>query len=167
MTEIEALLSVDAGHTPPGTVAFFLDDGTRGFRRLPALLSAAAGLAALAWGLNGGGRHGVAFLLLVGAMLALRSLPTLRDDANRDPKRQVLVITTLGLIVRDGSGLRIWQFEELTDVVAGIHDSRPFLNLIDRTGTRHTIECAVYGRGERVRRVLSSRLPLGRTTHSG
>lgn len=167
MTEIEALLSVDAGQTPPGTVAFFLDDGTRGFRRVPALLSVAAGSAALACGLDGCGRHAVAVLLLVGAMLALRSLPTLREDTNRDPKRQVLVITSLGLIVRDASGLRTWRFEDLTDVVAGIHDSRPFLNLIDRQGTRHTIECAVYGRGERVRRVLSSRLSLGRTTNTG
>jgi hypothetical protein len=167
MTEIEALLSVDAGRTPPDTLAFFLDDGTRGFRRVPALLSVATGLAALACGLNGCGRHAVAALLLVAAMLALRAMPTLRDDANRDPKRQVLVITAVGLIVRDASGLRRWQFEDLTDVVAGIHDSRPFLNLIDCAGTRHTIECAVYGRGERVRRVLSSRLSLSRTPHGG
>jgi hypothetical protein len=158
MTEIEALLSVDSGRTPRGTLAFFLDDGARSFRTTYAALAATAAVAAGGLGWAGGGRHAVAMLLLGAALLAVRAIPTLREDANRDPKRQVLVITTRGLIVRDASGLRSWQFEDLTDVVAGIHDSRPYLNLIDRNGKLHTVSCAVRGRGERVRRVLSSRL---------
>lgn len=167
MTEIEALLSVDGGHTPPGTVAIFLDDGTRGFRPVHAGLGLAAFLAAAACGWTGTGLHAVTLLLLAGAMLVLRSLPTLREDSNRDPKRQVLVITEHGLIVRDASGLRSWRFEDLENVVAGIRDAQPYLNLIDRHGKRHAVDCAVYRCGERVRRVLSSRLLLDRNTNAG
>lgn len=168
MTDIEALLSVDAGRTPPGTKAFFLDDGTRGFRHLHAALAALAGLAAGYVALSGGSRHGVALLLLSAAALAVSALPTLRDDDNRDPKRQVLVITSQAVIVRDASGLRSWRFEDVTSVIAGINNSVPYLNLIDRHGKRHTIECAVYRHGLRVRQIISSRLSMRRTTtHSG
>lgn len=167
MTEIEALLSVDAGRRPPGTVVFFLDDGSRGFRRVHAGLAVLAGLAALGVALGGGGRNGAALLLLVGGMLAVTALPTLRDDSNRDPKRQVLVITALGLIVRDAWGLRSWRFDDVASVVAGMHQSRPYLNLIDRSGKRHTIECAAYRRGLRVRDAISSRMSVARTTNSG
>jgi hypothetical protein len=163
MTEIEALLSVDGGHTPPGTVAFFLDDGTRGFRSVYALLAAAAGATAVAGGWAGWGRAAVVLLLLMGLALALSALPTLSEDENRDPKRQVLVITASGLIVRDDSGLRSWRFEDLTDVVAGIRDSQPYLKLIDHQGKRHIVGCAAYRKGERARRAISARLHVRRT----
>lgn len=166
MTEIEALLSVDSGQTPPGTVAVFLDDGTRAFRRLHALFGVAIALSAGAAACAGWGRAPVTLLLLFGAALVLRALPTLPEDENRDPKRQVLVITAFGLIVRDSAGLRRWRFDELQDVVAGIRDSQPYLKLIDREGKRHTVACAAYRRGERVRRMISARLQV-RGTNSG
>lgn len=166
MTEIEALLSVDAGKTPPETVAVFLDDGTRAFRRTPAVVAVAAGLAAGASGFAGLGHGCVALLLLTAGLLALRAMPTLPEDENRDPKRQVLVITRFGIIVRDLSGLRRWRFDELRDVVAGIHGERPFLTFIDRDGKRHTVDCAAYRHGERARRVVSARLRV-KTTSPG
>lgn len=164
MTEIEALLSVDRGETPPGTVAFFLDDGTRGFRHAHAMFAAAAVLAAAGAGFAGWGRAPVALLLLLAASLALRAIPTLPEDENRDPKRQVLVVTSAGLIVRDADGLRSWRFEELREVVASasVDDPHPYLNLIDASGQRHTVDCSAYRRGERVRRVVAARLQVRR-----
>lgn len=163
MTDIEALLSVDAGRTPRGVVAVFLDDGTRGFRGGHGALGLAAGVAAGLSGVAGWGAAPITLLLLAGAFLALHALPTLPEDENRDPKRKVLVITATGLIVRDDAGLRRWLFEDLTDVVAGVQDSGPYLKLVDRAGRRHTVSCPALRRGERVRRLLSARMQLSRT----
>lgn len=162
MTDIEALLSVDNGHTPPGTVAIFLDDGTRGFRWGYALTAVIAGLIAVAVAVAGCGRAPIALLVLLAGTMAVRAMPTLPEDQNRDPKRQVLVLTTVGLIVRDGSGLRRWLFEDLSDVVAGMNDSQPFLNLIDKNGKRHTVHCPAYRRGLRLRHMISARLQMTR-----
>ncbi|MES1205491.1 MAG: hypothetical protein ABUS79_06100 [Pseudomonadota bacterium] len=164
MTEIEALLSVDAGRVPPGTTAFFLDDGTRAFRRARAGLAASGALAAVGWAVAGGNVNGVMLIILACGIVGLSALPTLREDSNRDPKRQVLVITPAGLIVRDGQGLRRWRFENLTSVIAGMHDSRPYLHLFDSAGKRHKIECAAYRRGLRARDVIAARLSFRGTT---
>ena len=160
MTDIEALLSVDNGHTPPGTVAIFLDDGTRGFRWGYAITAMMAGLGAVVVAIAGCGRAPTALLLLLAGTLAVRAMPTLPQDENRDPKRQVLVLTALGVIVRDGAGLRRWLFEDLSDVVAGMNDSQPFLNLIDKNGKRHIVQCPAYRRGLRLRHMISARLQV-------
>ena len=43
MSDVEALLSVDAGRVPPGTVAFFARDPERTKRRILAVLAVLVG----------------------------------------------------------------------------------------------------------------------------
>jgi hypothetical protein len=163
MTQVEILLSVDAGNTPPGVVAFFVDDGDRVARRAQASIAVVLGLLAGACAWIHAGRAPVTLLLLAAGMLALRAMRTLPDDETPTPTRQVLVVTSLGLIVRDARGLRSWLFENLIDVVAGIYNGHPYLDLIDQNGIRHSVSCLPFRRGERARRVISARLLLKRT----
>jgi hypothetical protein len=158
MTEVEALLSVDAGHTPPGIVAFFMDDGRQDGRRARAVLAALAALATVGCALAGVGRIPLTLLAIGVGILAVRATPTLQDKVDLVCKRQVMVVTGVGLIVRDASGLRTWRFEDLAEVVAGIFDHRAYLDLIDQHGTHHTIEYFGFRRAERIRRVISQRL---------
>jgi hypothetical protein len=166
MTQMEILLSVDAGRIPPGVIAFFVDDGDRVARRAKAALAVMLGLAAATCAWLHLGRTPVTLLLLAAGVLALGAMRTLPDDETPTPTRQVLVVTALGLIVRDARGLRSWLFENLIDVVAGVYNGHPYLDLIDQNGVRHSLDCLPFRRGERARQVISARLPLKRT-HAG
>jgi hypothetical protein len=119
------------------------------------VLTAAGAVACLIGGVD---RMHCTLILLAAGILAVGAVRTIREDENPAFKRKVLVVTSSGVIVRDTRGLRTWRFEELLDVVAGIYDRRPYLGLIDRNGVRHTFECLEFRRGERARRVISSRL---------
>jgi hypothetical protein len=162
MTEVETLLSVDAGRTPPGTVAFFMDDGDRRTRMTRAALAALMGLGAiaLAFTLGKSGLAPVTLLVLGAAIAGVRAMPTLRDDDRPAGKRQVMVVTAGSLIVRGPWGLKTWRFEDLDRVVAGLDTGRAYLELLDKNGSRYTLECSGFRRCERARRVISSRLAL-------
>src|ERR1041385_8042347 len=64
MTDIEALLSVDAGQVPEGTVAFFTRDPERGQRRLYLVTGALLLLGAVASAIAGTGFAATAVLFL-------------------------------------------------------------------------------------------------------
>src|SRR6185369_6847502 len=101
VTDIEALLSVDAGRVPPGAVAFFAGDIDVGERRTYAVLALLSGVAAAACACGGAGRFLVALLLLSGTALAVLATPTSHEEEERRIKRPVLVVTDVALIVRD------------------------------------------------------------------
>jgi len=118
MSEIEALLSVDAGHTPPATVAFFARDAEASERLTYAVLGAMTAWVALISGLLGGPDLVGALLVLTAAMFSIVATPTIKDpsdEAARPIKRHVMVVTSEAIIVRDAWGLRSWRFEDLAE----------------------------------------------------
>lgn len=166
MTEVEILLAVDAGKSPPDTVTIFMDDrdpdARARWRRLSlyclavALVAGAVGVA-WAWG-----RPALAAttLLLLGAGVALvRATPTIAEPDPTPRKRQVMVLTQTGLIVRGDWGVKSWRFEDLTDIVAGVDsERRPLLELRDKDGTRYRLRCSGYRCWLRAQQAVTPRL---------
>jgi hypothetical protein len=166
MTDVEALLSVDAGKTPPGVVAFFMADPERDIQLPWLVMAVTSGVAAIAAGCVGAGLLPVTLLLLCASLFGVFATPTLSADGRPTIKRQVMVVTSEGLIVRDACGLRSWRLDDMADVSARIFDCRTYLDIVDRHGTRHSIETIGFRRGDRVREVITNRLRL-RQTHVG
>jgi hypothetical protein len=160
MTEIETLLSVDAGRVPPDTVAFFKLDTDRRRLRVSRVLAVLVAAATVGLAVYGVGRASIALLVLGTALLALRGTATLPAHPERAPTRQVMVITLDALIIRDDRGLRSWRFENLTAVTPCHAYGRPYLLLVDREGREHVIDHLSFQRSERFRQVIGSRLGL-------
>jgi hypothetical protein len=158
MSDVEALLSVDAGRVPPGTVAFFQRDPERTQRRLLAvfaLLVASGTVAAVVAGLS---RPPIALLALATIALFIMALPPERDPEELRRKRPTLVLTANGMIVRDGSGLRSWSFEDLLDVRPYLHQQRIGLLILKRDGSRQFVDTLSFKRGEKVNELIGRRL---------
>src|SRR5664279_4103387 len=133
MSDIEALLAVDAGRTPPATVAFFARDAEANERLTYALL------------------------ILTAAMFTIVATPTLKepsDDEARPIMRHVMVVTSEGIIVRDAWGLRSWRFEDLLEIAASSYEHRPYMVLIQRDGSRHALDYLNFQRPEQLRQVI-------------
>jgi hypothetical protein len=158
MTDIEVLLSVDAGRIPEGTTAFFVRDRDRTLRRWWATISIAVMGAAVACGFVGAGYTWVAVLLLIGGVFAVMATPTLSDETYPDVTRQVLVVTPQAILMRDGQGLRTWTFEDLADASAWRYADRVDLLLVRRDGGRVFIDCQNFHRGDRLPDVIAQRL---------
>jgi len=166
MSEIEALLSVDAGRVPPATVAFFARDAEAGERLTYAVLGAMTAAAAMLSSLLGGPDLVGALLILTAAMFTIVATPTIKEEHEEDTrpaKKHVMVVTAEGLIVRDAWGLRSWRFEDLTDIAASSYEHRPYMVLIQRDGTRHALDYLSFQRPEQLRRVIDRRLRLKTT----
>jgi hypothetical protein len=162
MSDIEALLSVDRGLIPPGTVAFFVEDTDARSRYAYAIMAVSTIVAAIAAGGVGAGRFLVMLMVLAAAGLAVLAWPPARDAAAQPAKRQVIVMTALGVILRDEEGLRSWRFEDLADVIYEMSNNRPYLILLERTGARHSIDITRFGHRRRVAEALGSRVQLHR-----
>jgi hypothetical protein len=155
MTEVETLLSVDKGQTPPGALAFYPGDEEAGMRRARAVFAVLGVAAAVACACLGVGLPMVMLLLLGAGMLGVTATRTLPDEEEQPAKPQILVVTPAGLIERDELGLRSWRFDDLVGVRARAHQ----LHLIDRNGTRHTIDYLRFQRADQLRDVICRRLP--------
>lgn len=167
MTDIEALLSVDGGKVPPGTMAFFEEEEDPNPLRARAILAVVTLGAAAACGFGGAGRFMVALMLLAAAGLAISAWPTLPEEGERPPiKRPVMVVTAHGVIVRDELGLRSWEFANLTAVASQFHNQRPHLVLITADGKRHAIDHLRFERSDRLRAVLDERLRVRRAARA-
>lgn len=158
MSDVEALLSVDAGKVPPGVVAFFARDPEASKRRvLAAFAVVMTGVTAAAYwsALN---RPSIALLALATLALIIQALPPERDPETARYKRPTLVVTPSGVIVRDGSGLRSWTFEDLVDVRPYLHQQRIGLLLAKRDGSREFVDTLSFERGETVTELIGRRL---------
>src|ERR1700744_2755994 len=109
MSDVEALLSVDAGRVPAGTVAFFARDPETPKRRFFCVLAVLIGGSAVASAIAGLSRPPIAILALAAIALFIMALPPEVDEETRRQKRPTLVVTATGMIVRDGCGLRSWS----------------------------------------------------------
>jgi hypothetical protein len=158
MSQVETLLSVDAGRVPPGTLAFFPRDQGAGARRLFALVALALDGVALSLILRGGGHApGAALLALIGVALSLGAIPTTPDVAEPVVKRPTLVVTPEGLIVRDAAGLRSWQFEDLVEVRRYNHQMSLGILLIRKDGRSEFVDTQLFHRGDKVRDLIHHR----------
>ena len=166
MSEIEALLSVDAGRVPPATVAFFARDAEASERLTYAVLGAMTAMVAMVSGLLGGPDLMGALLVLTAAMFTIVATPTLKEPGDGEPrqiKRHVMVVTSEAIIVRDAWGLRSWRFEDLSEIAASSYEHRPYMVLIQRDGTRHALDYLSFQRPEQLRQVIDTRLRLKTT----
>jgi|SRR6185436_4992343 len=150
MTEVEVLLSVDAGRVPPDAVVFAAADPEAPARRMNAVLAALAGLALIGCILSGVGRELVALLALVSGIFVVMATPTEAEPEDRRHKPATLVVTPRGMIVRDDDGLRSWRFEELAEVVPYLHTTGEGLLLVSRDGSREFLDNRLFTRGEQV-----------------
>jgi hypothetical protein len=158
MSDVEALLSVDAGRVPPGTMAFFARDPERTQRRILAVFAFLVGSAALASLLGGLSRPPIALLALGTIALAVMALPPERDPETVGHKRPTLVLTANGMIVRDGSGLRSWSFDDVADVRPFLHQQRIGLLILKHDGSRQFVDTLSFKRGEKVNELIGRRL---------
>jgi hypothetical protein len=158
MSQVEALLSVDAGRVPVGTVAFFPRDPEAQKRRICTVLAfvvLGVGVGLVFAGLR---PAAVPLLALVGVALAVGALPTKSDSDSPPTKSPTLVLTQEGMIVRDGEGLRYWHFEDLADVRPYLYGQTLGLLVLRKDGKRDFVDTTFFERGERVRELIGRHL---------
>jgi hypothetical protein len=158
MTDVEALLSADAGRVEPGTEVFIGRDEDAETRRLRFFFGALMSAGALGVALAGGMAELAALMALGGGMLAVLSLPTTGDPAERRIRRPTLVLTKNGIIVRDAWGLRRWTFDELSAVRPYLNGHRVGLLVVQRNGAGHFIDHLAFERGERLGELIGRHL---------
>src|SRR6185436_11718144 len=135
MSEVEVLLSVDAGRVPPDALVFSAADPEASARRLNAVLAGFCALALVGCVLTGVGRELVALLALIAGIFVVLATRTEAEEDERLYKPPTLVVTPQGMIVRDDDGLRTWRFEDLAEVVPYLHTTGEGLLLVGRDGS--------------------------------
>jgi hypothetical protein len=160
MSEVEALLSVDAGRVPPGAVVFPAADPEAPTRRLYAFLALAVGGFAVGCGVHAVGAEAVALLVTAAAIFAVLALPPSPEPEEARNKRPTLVVTTSGIIVRDESGLRTWRFDELASVRPYSHAGGEGLLLVRHDGSREFLDSLCFRRGEFLGEVIRQHVAL-------
>jgi len=87
---------------------------------------------------------------------------TLSEDEDEErSKKPIVVITPRGVVIRDGSGLRHWQFEDLASVSTRWHMDRLLLVLVGQDGKRALVDCQRFRRGHRLPEIISRRVKPG------
>ena len=163
MSDVETLLSVDAGKVPAGVVVFRPRDPEAEVRRLRMVLAVVAGLVTVTVAVVGASREPVGMLVLVTAMLAISATRAEADPAEARQKRPAMVLTTLGMIVRDASGLRSWQYDEIADVRTCVCQGQVGIVVVLRNGQMHFVENLLFARGEHVSGLIRRHLQPRRT----
>jgi hypothetical protein len=150
MSEVEALLSVDAGRVPTGAVVFRARDPEAEVRRLRRVLAVGAGLVTIGLAIAGCAREPVAMLVLMTTILALSASRVAPDGDEARQKRPTMVLTPTGMIVRDGSGLRSWQYDEIAEVRTCVCQGQIGIVVVLTGGAMHFIDNLSFARGEHV-----------------
>jgi len=156
MSEVETLLAVDAGRVPPGTAAFFARDPEAAGRRLGAVLAVMVDALAL-WLVMRGHVAEAALLALLGVLLALGAVPTIRGD-ERPTKRPTLVITPTGMIVRGAPRPHTFSFDDIDTIQALNHEPHVGLLIVRRDGKRFFIDTGSFEGGGVVSALVGRRL---------
>jgi hypothetical protein len=163
MSEVEALLNVDAGRVPPGAVVFRARDPEAEVRRLRTVLAIGAGLLTVGLAIAGVAREPIAMLVLTTTMLALSASRTAPEGDEARHKRPAMVLTTTGIIVRDASGLRSWQYEDISDVRTCVCQGQIGIVVVLVGGAMHFIDNLSFARGEHVGGLIRRHLQPRRT----
>jgi hypothetical protein len=160
MSEVEALLSVDANRVPRGTIVFFQRDPEAPLRRSCGWLAVIIDGMALSLVLAGVSKVGAALLALCGVVLTVIALPTTADENEPPRKRPTLLLTAEAIVVRDSRGMRSWYFDDLTDVMPYADLEVKGLLVIRKNGKRDFIDTDFFERGEKVGDAIGHRLKL-------
>ena len=163
MSEVETLLSVDAGRIPPGAVVFRARDPDAEVRRLRTVLAVGSGLLTIGLAIAGVAHEPIAMLVLTTSMLALSATRTEPEGDEARHKRPTMVLTTTGMIVRDASGLRSWQYDEIADVRTCVCQGQIGIVVVLTTGAMHFIDNLSFARGEHVSGLIRRHLQPHRT----
>ena len=158
MTEVETLLSVDAGRIPPDAVVFPAADPEAPGRRLNAFLAAAAGVATVGCLFTGVARELTILMGIIAGIFAVLAMPSEPDPEEARHKPCTLVVTPRGMIVRDDDGLRTWSFDDLAEVVPYLHRNGEGLLLVRRDGSREFLDNRLFRKGEDLVEVISKHL---------
>jgi hypothetical protein len=150
MSEVETLLSVDAGRVPAGAVVFRARDPEAEVRRVRTVLAVSAGIVTVVLAAVGATREPIAMLVLTTAMLAISATRTALEPEEARQKRPTMVLTATGMIVRDASGLRSWQYEEIADVRTCVCQGQLGMVIALRNGQMHFLDNLLFARGEHV-----------------
>ncbi len=154
MTQIEALLSVDAGRIPPGTVAFFASDPADEQVRLYAIIAAVAGLIAAACGFAEAGPEIIALAILGTVVSTVLALTSESEPLEPGAKRSTVVVTPTGVIMRDACGLRTWTFDDLAAVRLVSLGPKVGLVVSRRDGSRDLIDILNFKGADSLRQLL-------------
>jgi hypothetical protein len=154
LSEVEALLSVDAGRVPPGAVVFPAADPEAPARRAYLFLALVAGISAVGSFFSGLGLEPVVLLGIIAAILAVLAVPTTPEPEEARHKQPTLVVTPYGMIVRNHEGLRSWRFDELASVHPYVFTDGEGLLLVKRDGSREFLDCLGFRQGDRVAEVI-------------
>jgi hypothetical protein len=155
MSEVEVLLSVDAGRIPPGTVVFMARDPDAPARILRALMALMLAVAAVGCAINGSPRELIALLALGTGIAAISASRTEPEPEDQPVKRAMFVLTPTGVIVRDAWGLRSWRWAELKEVRPFLHEQRTGLLFVLRDGSRDFVEHSFFERDQRLSELIS------------
>jgi hypothetical protein len=158
MSEVEVLLSVDAGRIPPGTVVFQARDPDAPARIMRAVLAVARAITAVGCSLSGAARELVALLALATGVAAITATPTDSETPEPPSKRPMVLLTPDGMIVRDCWGLRTWRWGELKEVRPFLHEQRVGLLFVRRDGSRDFVDNSFFERGERLGELIGRHL---------
>lgn len=163
MSEVQALLNVDAGKVPPGAVVFRARDPEAEVRRLRTVLAVGAGLVTVGLAIAGVAREPIAMLVLTTTMLAISATRTEPEGEEARQKRPTMVLTTTGMIVRDASGLRSWQYEDIADVRTCVCQGQIGIVVVLTDGSLHFVDNLSFARGEHVGGLIRRHLQPRRT----
>ena len=163
MSEVEALLSVDAGRVPAGAVVFRAREPEAEVRRLRMVLAVGAGLVTVGLAVAGVAREPIAMLVLTTAMLAISATRTQAEGELARHKRPTMVLTTTGMIVRDASGLRSWQYEDIADVRTCVCQGQVGIVVVLTNGSLHFVDNLLFTRGEQLSGLIRRHLQPRRT----
>jgi hypothetical protein len=163
MSEVEALLNVDAGRVPAGAVVFRARDPEAEVRRLRTVLAVGAGLVTVGLAIAGVAREPCAMLVLTTAMLAISATRTAPEGDEARHKRPTMVLTTTGMIVRDASGLRSWQYEDIADVRTCVCQGQVGIVVVLTNGSLHFVDNLLFTRGEQLSGLIRRHLQPRRT----
>jgi hypothetical protein len=160
MSQVQALLNVDAGRVPAGAMVFFPRDPEAAQRRFFGVMAAVVLAGAVALFATHTGGVAIPLLALIGVGFVVGALPTLPDSDTPRAKRPTLVLTQEGIIVRDEQGLRSWDFDDLATVRPYIHRQTLGILIVRKNGDRDFLDTTFFERGEKVREMIGRRLKL-------
>jgi hypothetical protein len=163
MSDVEILLQVDAGRTPPGVSAIFMDEDDTAGRWISLALAMIAAGAAVVCVAQSVHLAAVTLLVLAAGLFGVHATPTISAESDRRSKRQVAVMTASSILIRDEQGLHTWRLEDLVQVVAENYNHQSLLMLIDRNGRQYALRPLQFRRGQKLRSLINQRLHARQT----
>jgi hypothetical protein len=157
MTNVEALMSVEAGRVPEGVRVFVERDEDSGRGRVWGVLALLLGgitcFVAATGTQTRDTPYEVGLMAVFTAFALIMATPT-TDEQMSARRRRVLVVGKDGFITRDAYGLRNWLFDEIVSIALCTFDGVPHLMLEDRFGKEHLLDHANFENAEALLEIL-------------